>query len=458
MSLISSDKLIGVIGLGKTGISAVRYLCATGRRCFAVEENADSPMIEAFSRDFPDVPLLLGEMVESEILRATQLLVSPGIPLDKPALLAAKAAGIELSCDIDVFAEAVEAPIIAITGSNAKSTVTSMVGDMAKAAGIKVGVGGNIGTPVLDLLLADDAKEYEMFVLELSSFQLERMKPLNAHVASVLNISPDHMDRYENLAQYHSAKHRIYFGCKNAVYNRGDALTSPLVPSETKMWSFGLDRPDFNAFGLVEDDGEQYLAFQFQELMARSEVRLLGNHNIENVLAAMAIGKAAGIPMAPMLETARNFAGLPHRCERVGDVAGVIFINDSKGTNIGATLAAIKGFASPVGENIVLIAGGVGKGADFELLAKGLVSTRAVVTMGEDAPRIRDAVTKVGVKVLAAESMVTAVQMASSVAEAGDVVLLSPACASFDMFENYGHRGDCFAEAVQQLALEVSNG
>lgn len=458
MSLITSDKLIGIIGLGRTGMATARYLQACGRRFFAVEENAEAESVQAFREAFPEVPLLLGEMVEEEILRATELLVSPGISLDRPVLVAAKNAGIDISCDIDVFAEAVSAPIVAITGSNAKSTVTSLVGEMAKNAGINVGVGGNIGTPALELLLQADAANYELFVLELSSFQLERMKPLKAAVATVLNISPDHMDRYEGLSQYHAAKHRVYFGCKNAVYNRGDALTSPLLPGETKTWSFGLDRPDFNAFGIIEHDGEQFLTFQFEELMPRSEVRLLGNHNTENVLAALAIGKAAGIPMAVMLDTLRTFAGLPHRCERVADVDGVVYINDSKGTNIGATLAAIKGFASPVRDNIVLIAGGVGKGADFELLAKGVVATKAAITIGEDGPAIAAALQAVGVSTQPAMSMEDAVRQARQLAEAGDVVLFSPACASFDMFKNYAHRGECFAEAARQLSTGGLHG
>lgn len=458
MSLISSDKLIGIIGLGRTGMATARYLKAYGKRFFAVEENPDSASIAQFANEFPDVPLLVGEMVTAEILRATELLVSPGVPLDKPALLAARDAGIDISCDIDMFAEAVTAPIVAITGSNAKSTVTTLVGEMAAAAGLHVGVGGNIGTPALELLLQGDPKGYDLFVLELSSFQLERMKPLKAAVASVLNISPDHMDRYEGLAQYHAAKHRIYFGCKNAVFNRGDALTSPLLPGETKTWSFGLDRPDFNAFGVLEHDGEQYLTFQFEELMSRREVRLLGNHNTENALAALAIGKAAGLPMAAMLDTLRTFGGLPHRCERIADINGVVYINDSKGTNIGATLAAIKGFASPSRQNIVLIAGGVGKGADFELLAQGVVATKAAVTIGVDGPAIAQALQHVGVHTAPATTLDDAVLQASLLAEPGDVVLFSPACASFDMFNNYAHRGQCFAESVSRLLEGSEHG
>lgn len=443
--------MIGIIGLGRTGMSAARYLRAQGQRFFVIEENASSDAVALFKVEFPDVALLLGPMRCEDVLSATTLLVSPGVPLDRPAILAAREAGVDISCDIDVFAEAVTAPIVAITGSNAKSTVTTLVGEMAKAAGFNVGIGGNLGVPVLELLLECDPADYEMFVVELSSFQLERMKPLKAEVATVLNISPDHMDRYQGLAQYHAAKHRVYMGCKNAVFNRGDALTTPLLPNDTKTWSFGLDRPDFNGFGIIEHDDEQYLTYQFEELMPRGDMRLLGSHNTENALAALAIGKAAGIPMVAMLSTLKTFTGLPHRCERVAELDGVVYINDSKGTNIGATLAAIKGFASPVGNNIVLIAGGVGKGVDFDLLAAGLISTKAVITIGQDGPKIAEAVNNKGVATYPAETLQQAVLEARKRAEPGDVVLFSPACASFDMFKNYVHRGESFASLAQEL-------
>ena len=443
--------MIGIIGLGRTGMSAARYLRAQGQRFFVIEENASSDAVALFKVEFPDVALLLGPMRCEDVLSATTLLVSPGVPLDRPAIVAARDAGVDISCDIDVFAEAVTAPIVAITGSNAKSTVTTLVGEMAKAAGFNVGIGGNLGVPVLELLLECDPADYEMFVVELSSFQLERMRPLKAEVATVLNISPDHMDRYQGLAQYHAAKHRVYMGCKNAVFNRGDALTTPLLPNDTKTWSFGLDRPDFNGFGIIEHDDEQYLTYQFEELMPRGDMRLLGSHNTENALAALAIGKAAGVPMVAMLSTLKTFTGLPHRCERVAELDGVVYINDSKGTNIGATLAAIKGFASPVGNNIVLIAGGVGKGVDFDLLAAGLISTKAVITIGQDGPKIAEAVNNKGVVTYPAETLQQAVLEARKRAEPGDVVLFSPACASFDMFKNYVHRGESFASLAQEL-------
>ncbi len=450
MSLIASDNVLAIIGLGKTGMACARYLASQGKSFFAIEENPTAASVTQFAVEFPDKRLITGPIDFNDLSSANRLIVSPGISLDKPALIEAKQAGLEIGCDIDLFAENTDVPIIAITGSNAKSTVTSLVGEMAKNAGIKVGVGGNIGTPALELLM--QAATYELFVLELSSFQLERMKPLNALVATVLNISPDHMDRYEGLTQYHAAKHRIYMGCKAAVFNRSDALTTPLLPDAVKRYSFGLDSPDFKAFGLVKIDGIEYLAEEFKELMPLADVSLLGRHNAENVLAALAVGKAANIPMPAMLSTLKSFKGLPHRCEWIADINGVKYINDSKGTNIGATVAAIHGFAKVGEENIVLIAGGVGKGADFAILAKQIKSVKKAILIGEDGPKIQAALLSVGVPCVDAITLEEAVDLAKAEAENNDVVLFSPACASFDMFQGYAHRGECFAQIVRQLS------
>jgi len=449
VSLIATDKMLAVIGLGKTGMACARYLAAQGKPFYAIEENGAAASVMQFKAEFPNVALITGPMTFDDLRDAGRLVVSPGLPLNKPALVEALQAGIEICCDIDLLVENTSAPVIAITGSNAKSTVTSLVGEMAQRAGMVVGVGGNIGTPALELLM--ESRDFELFVLELSSFQLERMKPLNAEVACILNISPDHMDRYEGLSQYHAAKHRIFMGCKTAVFNRADALTTPLLPDSTKRLSFGLDSPDFKAFGLVTIEGEEYIAHEFQELMPLSEVTLLGRHNVENVLAALAIGTAANIPKAAMLETLRSFKGLPHRCERVATVDDVLFINDSKGTNIGATVAAINGFADARRDNIVLIAGGVGKGADFDLLAKQVKSIKSAIVIGEDGPKIEAALLSRGISCVDADSLEKAVSLAYEDAAPGDVVLFSPACASFDMFQGYAHRGDCFASIVRAL-------
>lgn len=449
MNLIATDNVTAIIGLGKSGMSCARFLAAQGKSFFAMEENSTAQSVLQFKTEFPHITLITGELTFDALKMANRLIVSPGISLEKPALVMAKEHGIDIGCDIDIFAENTQVPIVAITGSNAKSTVTSLVGEMVKNAGIAVGVGGNIGTPALSLLM--DGNDYKVFVLELSSFQLERMKPINAEVACLLNISPDHMDRYEGLAQYHAAKHRVFMGCKTAVFNRGDALTTPLLPDATKKISFGMDRPDFKAVGVISLDGEEHLAYQFNELMPVDEINLLGRHNIENSAAAIAIGLALHLPMASMLNTLRVFKGLPHRCEKVAVIDDVLYVNDSKGTNIGATVAAINGFATKGRKSIVLLAGGVGKGADFSLLAKEMSAVKKVIIFGEDGPKIEAALLNANVNFTEASTLEDAVEKARDAASKGDVVLFSPACASFDMFQGYAHRGECFVTIVNAI-------
>lgn len=354
----------------------------------------------------------------------------------------------KLSGDIELFARHAKAPIVAITGSNAKSTVTTLVGDMARAAGKRVAVGGNLGTPALDLL-ADDI---ELYVMELSSFQLETTERLNAEVATVLNVSEDHMDRYADMQAYHLAKHRIFRGARQVVVNRGDALSRPLVADQLPCWSFGLNKPDFKAFGLIEEDGEKYLAYQFEKLMPVRELKVRGAHNQANALAALALGHAVGLPFESMLAALREFTGLAHRCQWVRELRGVAYYDDSKATNVGAALAAIEGLGADIDGKLVLIAGGDGKGADFSGLTAPVARyCRAVVLLGRDAELIAaalgDAVPLVRVKTLD-----EAVQRCAELAREGDAVLLSPACASLDMFKNFEERGRLFAQAAEGLS------
>jgi UDP-N-acetylmuramoylalanine--D-glutamate ligase len=290
---------------------------------------------------------------------------------------------VKLSGDIELFARNAKAPIVAISGSNAKSTVTTLVGEMAAAAGKRVAVGGNLGTPALDLL-SDDV---ELYVMELSSFQLETTDQLNAEVATVLNISEDHMDRYSGLPAYHLAKHRIFRGAKQVVVNRQDALSRPLMGEGLPCWTFGLNKPDFKAFGLREENGEKYLAFEFQNLMPVRELKIRGAHNQSNALAALALGHAAGLPFDAMLSSPAQFAGLAHRCQWVRELDGVNYYNDSKATNVGAALAAIEGLGADIDGKLVLIAGGDGKGAEFKPCAIRWRNCRAVVLLGRDAER-----------------------------------------------------------------------
>jgi UDP-N-acetylmuramoylalanine--D-glutamate ligase len=355
---------------------------------------------------------------------------------------------VKLSGDIDLFARNAKAPIVAISGSNAKSTVTTLVGEMAIAAGKRVAVGGNLGTPALDLL-SDDI---ELYVMELSSFQLETTHDLGAEVATVLNVSEDHMDRYSGLPAYHLAKHRIFRGAKQFVVNRQDALSRPLMGEGMPCWTFGLSKPDFKAFGIREENGEKYLAFEFQNLMPVRELKIRGAHNQSNALAALALGHAVGLPFDAMLSSLRTFGGLEHRCQWVRDLNGVSYYNDSKATNVGAALAAIEGLGADIEGKLVLIAGGDGKGADFkDLKAPVAAHCRAVVLMGRDSDLIAAALGDAVLQVRAT-SLDDAIVQCKALAQPGDAVLLSPACASFDMFKNYEERGQLFARAVEGLA------
>ncbi|WP_152220756.1 UDP-N-acetylmuramoyl-L-alanine--D-glutamate ligase [Pseudomonas sp. SCB32] len=448
MSLIASDQFRIVVGLGKSGMSLVRYLARQGVSFAVADTRENPPELATLREQYPQVEVRCGDLDADFLCRAQELYVSPGLSLRVPALVEAAARGVRMSGDVDLFARHAKAPIVAITGSNAKSTVTTLVGDMAKAAGKRVAVGGNLGTPALDLL-ADDV---ELYVMELSSFQLETCERLNAEVATCLNVSEDHMDRYDGMADYHLAKHRIFRGAKQVVVNRADALSRPLIADNVPCWTFGISKPDFKAFGLIEEDGEKWLAFQFDKLMPARELKIRGAHNQSNALAALALGHAIGLPFEPMLQTLREFAGLAHRCQWVRERSGVNYYDDSKATNVGAALAAIEGLGADIDGKLVLIAGGDGKGADFQDLRVPVAQhCRAVVLLGRDAElvgaAIGNAVPKVRVNTLD-----EAVEHAADLALSGDAVLLSPACASLDMFKNYEERGRLFAKAVEELA------
>lgn len=447
MSLITTDKQRIIVGLGKTGLSVARYLAGRGLPFAVADTRENPPGLGQLKRFAPMADLHLGELDPVLLSRASELVVSPGIALTEPALLAARAAGVSLIGDIELFAREARAPIIAITGSNAKSTVTTLVAEMAEKAGKRVAVGGNIGTPALDLL----EEKAELYVLELSSFQLETTDNLNAEVATVLNISADHMDRYPGLVAYHQAKHRIFRGARQIVVNREDSLSRPLINEQLPCWTFGLSRPDLKGFGLIKENDESYLSFEFKPLMPVSELKMRGAHNQANALAALALGHAVGLPMTAMLQTLREFTGLPHRCQWVASQAGVDYYDDSKATNVGAALAAITGFAADCKGKLVLIAGGDGKGADFNPLREAVRNNcRAVVLLGRDAPVL--AATLDGcAPLIRVDTLEMAVQAAAEAAEPDDIVLLSPACASLDMFRNFEERGQLFAQAVGRL-------
>jgi UDP-N-acetylmuramoylalanine--D-glutamate ligase len=450
MALIQRDGLRVVVGLGKTGLSCVRFLKSRGYPVAVNDTREAPPGLAELRAEFPDVQVSLGRLDEHLLLSAREIVASPGISVKEPELVSARLnAGIPIVGDIDIFCREVSAPIVAITGSNAKSTVTTLVGLMAKNAGIDVGVGGNLGLPVLDMLR--EQGEQALYVLELSSFQLETTHSLKAAVAVVLNMSEDHMDRYASMQEYHAAKHRIFRNCQRFVVNRDDPLTRPLIAESIPNVSFGLNAPDLNQFGVLMEGNEKWLARGREKLMPVSAVKIRGDHNVANVLAALALGEAVQLPMDVMLQTLRDFPGLPHRCELVTEQDGVAWYNDSKGTNVGSTLAAINGLGNAIRGKLILIAGGVGKGQDFTPLSAPLLKFgKTLVLIGEDGPKIGAAVAD-GVQKVQATTLRDAIEKAKALAADGDAVLLSPACASFDMFKNYEDRGQQFVATVKDV-------
>ncbi len=444
-SVIATSKQTAVIGLGLTGLSVARFL-ARNDSTFCVFDNRDAPpALPTLQQEYPNVPVKLGPFEYDDLQHMETVVVSPGVSCKTPAIAKVKAAGGEVIGDIELFARSAKAPIVAITGSNGKTTVTTLLGEMAQAEGLRVAVGGNLGTPALDLL-SDDV---ELYVLELSSFQLETTLKLNAKVACILNVSPDHLDRYNNMQEYWAAKQRIYWGAGAIVANKDDALTQSPIAKDRHYLTFGSGKPDIQQYGLQQTEGQWEIAKGFKGLIALSEMHIKGKHNALNAQAALAIGELLGLSMETMLQVLREFKGLPHRCQWLAMYKGIAFYNDSKGTNVGATVAAVEGLAE--GKNIVLIAGGDGKGADFTpLKAVAQKHLKALITIGVDGSKIAEVCANV-CETQKAERLAQALELAVHCAVSGDVVLLSPACASFDMFRNYEHRGDEFARLVEAL-------
>jgi UDP-N-acetylmuramoylalanine--D-glutamate ligase len=376
---------------------------------------------------------------------------SPGVPLDDPFFVQARARGLDIVGDIELFARAADAPVVGITGTNGKSTVTTLLGRMAERASVRVRVGGNLGQPALDLL---DRGPTDLYVLELSSFQLDTTHSLKLKAAVVLNVSPDHMDRYATLDHYAASKARIFAHCETAVINADEPEVAKMPRPGQRVLSFGLSSPDVD-FGLVTPEGkEPWLARRGAPLLPLTALRISGRHNAANALATLALGDALRLPLAPMLDEIKEFTGLPHRAQWVAEIGGVRYINDSKGTNVGATLAAVGGLNGP----LVVIAGGDGKGQDFTPLAPAFRGkVRTTVLLGRDAGLIETALAGI-CHTLRVESMEEAVRAAARFAQPGDTVLLSPACSSLDMFRDYTQRGAVFAAAVHELAGTAQPG
>lgn len=437
-----------IVGLGVTGLSCARYLSQKNIPFAVTDTRLLPPQLAEFKQRYPDVLLSLGKLDERLLQEAHTLVVSPGVSLKEPALARQIANGTPVIGDIELFARESQKPLIAITGTNAKSTVTTLVGEMAARAGFNVKVGGNLGVPALDLLQSPDTA---LFILELSSFQLETTFSLSPVVSTVLNITPDHMDRYATFDDYCQAKQRIYSNCQVAVCNRDDARTDSRYPFKKEKLQFTLSMPNDNEFGLVKQKNLTYLAYGNQVLMPTTELPIVGQHYQANALAALAIGHGFGFHMSSMLETLRLFKGLPHRCQLVREREGVYWYNDSKGTNVGATLAAVEGLGSEVEGKLILIAGGISKSADFSPLMPSIEKyVKTIILIGEAAPILASMIGN-RVDTQFAQSMEEAVFLSDKAASAGDSVLLSPACASFDMFKNFEHRGNVFMEIVKAL-------
>lgn len=438
-----------VVGLGVTGLSCARFLSRHAVPFIVADSRQQPPGIDELCKSLPDVEIYTGEFNPALFNKAGTLIVSPGISIQQPLFTTARQNGANIIGDIELFAQQVEAPVIAVTGSNGKTTVTSLLGEMARHAGVNVQVGGNIGTPVLDLL--EDAKT-ELYVLELSSFQLETTYSLDAVATTILNITEDHMDRYTGLDDYTAAKARIFQGKGTVIANLDDARVMNVVSGvqQRKCIGFSLKQPTNENYGVCQIDNAAWLCKGQQTLLPVAELRIKGTHNVANALAALAMGELAGLSMPAMLETLRVYQGLPHRMQWLAEHNGVNWFNDSKATNVGATVAAIDGFSD---SKVILIAGGQGKGQDFAPLTEVLrkrVST--MLLLGEDAKEIARVIPE-NVNTLFVNDMQEAVATANSIARPGDIVLLSPACASFDMFNGYEQRGEVFMMAVREQVL-----
>ncbi|VAW69612.1 UDP-N-acetylmuramoylalanine--D-glutamate ligase, partial [hydrothermal vent metagenome] len=414
-----------------------------------VDSRSTPPGLDTLADEFPQVTLYCGEFDEAVFMGAEQIIVSPGVSLKETAIQHASTQGVEVIGDIELFSRHNQTPVIAVTGSNGKSTVVTLLGEMAKTAGINAQVGGNIGVPVLDLIHLNA----DLYILELSSFQLESVQSLKPVAAAVLNVSPDHMDRYDSYDEYVNTKKHIYQHCQLAVINRDDPAVGVMQTGHKRVSGFTLNEPASTStqgdFGVREFDHERWLCKGGHKLIAEASLKLSGQHNLANALAALALGEAAGIALPDMLATLARFSGLEHRTQWVAEKNHVNWINDSKGTNVGATVAALKGLKTD--NKLILIAGGLAKDADFSVLKTALEkNTRTVILIGKDAVKIEQALQGC-VPVFYARDMHEAVQIAQNLSHPGDTVLLSPACASFDMFSGFEHRGEIFIQAVEAL-------
>ncbi len=442
--MATNAKATVVVGLGQTGEACVRFLHRRGVAVAVTDSRVKPPGASALHDLGAGLDMRLGGFDAALLADADEIVVSPGVPLDEPALRQARLCGVPVISEIELFARHARAPVVAITGSNGKSTVTTLVGEMAAEAGKCAGVGGNLGTPALDLITDP---EPDLYVLELSSFQLETTYSLRPAAAVVLNVSADHMDRHGDVENYAAIKATVFNGEGVMVINRDDPRVAAMARHDRAVRPFGMAAPSPDGYGIIRRAGRDWLARDRDCLLPLDALALQGRHNHLNAMAALALAESVGLPSDACLRVLQRFTGLPHRMQWLGDHAGLRWINDSKATNVGAALAAVDGLPGP----LVLIAGGQGKGADFTPLVEPLArKARAVVLIGEDAP-VLARVLGDRVHQVRARDMDDAVARACEVAQVGDTVLLSPACASFDQYAGYEARGDAFAAAVGRL-------
>lgn len=448
MKIALKDKKVLVLGLGDTGLSSLRWLATQGALLSVADTRENPPGLDVLKADFPQVAIHTGAFRAANFTDVDLIVASPGVPLSESEVQAAIQRGVSVVGDVELFAQyrPVSAKVIAITGANGKTTVTTLVGEICKTAGLKTIVAGNIGLPVLEALMMETP---DVYVLELSSFQLETTSNLHIDAATMLNLSEDHMDRYASFQDYAIAKARIFYNAKLQVLNRDDAWSMMMARPKLTQVTFGLDQDnEENSYGLKQVDGETWLCEGDKELINLQDLKIVGLHNAANALAAVALCRGIGLDYAHIIQTLYNFKGLPHRVEWVANINDVDYYDDSKGTNVGATCAALNGLA----QKVVLIAGGDGKGQDFTPLATAVAeNASAVVLIGRDAPLIEAVLLPTNIPLYLAADLPEAVNIAKKLAKADEAVLLSPACASFDMFKNYVHRAEVFVDAVNRL-------
>jgi UDP-N-acetylmuramoylalanine--D-glutamate ligase len=456
-----SEQFVLILGLGETGLSLARYLGVQGAKLRVADSRAEPPGIATLRSEFPQADVHCGDFSEELLKDIDRIAISPGVPLAAPLVQRAIARGIPVEGDIELLAQQLATndyrlttKVVAITGANGKTTVTSMVGAMCAAAGLDTQVAGNISPAVLDALRARK-QQPQVWVLELSSFQLETTYTLDADTAVVLNVTEDHLDRYAgSMDAYAAAKARIFRGNGVQIVNREDMRSAAMLFSGRKQLSFGLNTPS-NAqdWGIAHDGTATWLMQGTQKILRADELQVSGMHNVANALAALALCRSLGMPLQPLVRALKDFKGLPHRVEKVAEVNGITYYDDSKGTNVGATEAALKGLGKPA----IVILGGDGKGQDFSPLKEAVAQhARAAILIGRDAPLIEKALQGCGKPLLKAKDMDDAVNIATANALTGDAVLMSPACASFDMYRSYLHRAEVFIAAVRKLETEAA--